>query len=167
MSKNEVLKMEEKYEAKRGYVEKIMRENAEIETLTEEQHYALEKLASIRHKIHTSWESMWNYESGDYLTLWAYIDCGINEMLVEADLPAIDFNHDSGDIPTNADYFDLTEEEQEEYGNDPWTWREESGAFDEFADFLADVNNKIENYLMEIDKKHGTHYAPTGSARLK
>ena len=34
-AKNEVLKMEERYEAKRRYVEKIMRENAEIETLTE------------------------------------------------------------------------------------------------------------------------------------
>lgn len=159
--------MEERYEAKRRYVEKIMRENAEIETLTEEQHNALQKLASIRHKIHTSWESLWNYESGDYDTLWGYIDYGINEMLVEANLPTIDFNYESGDIPTEADYLDLTEEEREEYGNDSWTWREESGAFDEFTDFLNEVNNKIEDYLMKVDKEHGTHYAPTGFERLK
>lgn len=43
----------------------------------------------------------------------------------------------------------------------------EKCALDEFADFLSSVDNRIEDYLTNIDKKHGTHYAPTGFARLK
>ena len=111
---------------------------------------------------------MWNDEASDNPRLWNYIESGIDEMLTEAELPTIEFNYEPGDIPTAEDYYIfLTEEEQEKYDNDSWKWREESGAFVEFADFLSSVNNKIEDYLTNIDKKHGTHYAPTGFARLK
>lgn len=160
--------MDERYEAKRRYVEKVMHENAEVKTLTEKQHEALQELARIRHKIHTSWEVMWNYEASEYKKLWDYIEYDIDEMLTEAELPAIELNYDPCDVPTSADFeIFLTEEEQAKYDNDSWKWREESGAFNEFADFLNGVNNKIEDYLTDIDKKHGTHYAPTGFARLK
>ena len=158
----------DKWTAKQNYVEKVMRENAEVETLTEDQHWALQELARIRHEIHTSWEEMWNCESSEYKKLWDYIEYDIDEMLTEAELPTIEFNYDPSDVPTSADFeIFLTEEEQEEYDNDSWKWREESGAFDEFADFLSEVNNKIEDYLRNIDKEYGTHYAPTGFARLK
>ena len=158
----------DKWTAKQNYVENIMRENSEVETLTEEQHEALQELARIRHEIHSSWETMWNDEASDNPRLWNYIESGIDEMLTEAELPTIEFNYEPGDIPTAEDYYIfLTEEEQEEYDNDSWKWREESGAFDEFADFLSEVNNKIEDYLRNIDKEYGTHYAPTGFARLK
>lgn len=160
--------MDERYEAKRRYVENVMHENAEVKTLTEKQHEALQELARIRHEIHSSWEAMWNDEASDNPRLWNYIESGIDEMLTEAELPAIEFNYEPGDIPTAEDYYIfLTEEEQAKYDNDSWKWREESGAFNEFADFLNGVNNKIEDYLTDIDKKHGTHYAPTGFARLK
>ena len=36
----------------------------------------------------------------------------------------------------------------------------------EISDFLIDVNNKIENWLRDFDKKYGTHYAPTGAWRM-
>ena len=82
----------DKWTAKQNYVEKIMRENSEVETLTEEQHEALQELARIRHEIHSSWETMWNDEASDNPRLWNYIESGIDEMLTEAELPTIEFS---------------------------------------------------------------------------
>lgn len=79
--------MDDRYEAKRRYVEKIMQENAEVETLTEEQHEALQELARIRHEIHSSWETMWNDEANDNPRLWNYIESGIDGMLPKPSFP--------------------------------------------------------------------------------
>ena len=156
----------DKWERKARYVDRLMRKNAEVETLTEEQHDALAELASIRHKIHSNWDSMWNAESSEYNQLWDYIDSGINDILSEVDLPTIDFDYSEEDIPTSFDYDLLTDEEQAEYDYDSWLWREESGEYEIFAEYLTEVNDKIENYLADIDREHGTQYAPTGWARM-
>ena len=36
----------------------------------------------------------------------------------------------------------------------------------EFNELVEKQNTIVENYLEEIDKKHGTQYKPTGKTRL-
>ena len=147
----------DKWEAKANYIDKLMTENAEVETLTEEQHDALAELCRIRHNIHTSAESFFNAESADHNELWNYIYSDtdqygyINTLLVNNNLPTINFDINALDYCTTSDYSDMGLSYDE--------------ALEEVCNMVEAVNEKIENYLRQIDKEHGTHYAPTGHAR--
>lgn len=81
------------------------------------------------------------------------IDNGINEMLTSARLDKINFEYDELEMVTDVDYADM------------------GYSYDDAIQFIYDTtekfNEEIERYLREIDRKHGTHYAPTGMARLK
>ena len=149
----------DKYEAKANYVDKLMKENAEVETLTEDQHNALAELCRIRHQIHTSADSFFNDESASFNELWDYIYSGteqygyIDKLLNNNNLPIINFSINIFDYCTTSDYSDLG-----------FTYEE---AMEQINELVEAVNAKIENYLMQIDNKHGTHYAPTGCARNK
>lgn len=159
------------FEAKERYVEKVMDENSEIDTLTEEEHDVLRELCRFRHELHTNQESIFNLND-DGLT------DKFNEFAEENNLP---FCIDYDDLITTLDYDILTEPEKEEYekqaeeynnskSENAWShsgytlWREDN--FGKCYDYLEDLNNQIESYLREIDEKYGTHYAPTGWARL-
>ena len=66
----------------------LMRENAEIETLTEEQHDALSDLANLRHQLHTNRDLLFNDEAPND-NLWKSYD-HINEKLTACNLTKID-----------------------------------------------------------------------------
>lgn len=147
-----------KYEAKQRYAENKHRQNAEIESLTEEQHETLAWLCSVRHNLHTTDIRAWFKTDFD----WDILD-RINETLTEANLPAIEFA-DYSDVTTEDDwYYILDEDDRAEY-EDINEWIDE--VIHEVSNAKEAINNQIESYLRQIDKEHGTEYCPTGHARL-
>lgn len=146
----------DKYEAKENYANKIMAENAKVETLTEEQHDALESLCKIRHNMHSNKAIMFNSEAANS-ELWGDYD-RISELLEEAKLPKLTLPDSSEDFTVSYDY------DIDDRGLSFSEWCEE--AEQEFFEQMEDVNNKIERYLKDIDEVHGTHYCPTGLSRF-
>ena len=180
------------YERKAAWAARRMEKNSRIKALTEEQHDTLAWLCSLRHDIHSNWVNMWSSESDEGIDLWEKYE-RINEKLSECGLSAILNLPDDSEIPTEADYWCvLTDKERDEWDmradivnkqieieeqesgtrykslrhNGPTIWREESGKYEEFIDKMESINTAIENYLEEIDRKHGTSYCPSGHTRL-
>lgn len=183
----ECVKNEEwdKWEAKRNYVDRLMRKNAEVEGLTEEQHEALEWLARWRHEVHCEHDTIWEVNEDSEMADILYGDA-IEDELSKAGLPPIKLP-DITDSPTSQDYYEvLTDNERDEwerraedetrkaeakglrrnYGGYE-IWLEESGDYEYAMDMLEHWNDVIEEYLRNIDKKYGTQYAPTGIARMR
>lgn len=148
------------WEGKAEWARRRMARNAEIETLTEEQHNALECLCHIRHETHKGKETFWNAEDGEHGKYWDYISGGdggstINEMLTDAGLPAITWSFNPDEYLTDAICYELGYSEEE-------TEEEKENLFE----MLETFNKDIENYLTKIDKENGTDYAPSGYTRL-
>ena len=146
----------DRWEAKRRYAENKMYENSKKETLTKEEHEILADLCSLRHEIHTSWEGIWNNNDVDLLQKLYNFETG--------DLPKLDISVDIADIPSQDDYFDDLYDDADEY-EDLEDWVENSEHYEEFCEIMNKINSEIENYLMDIDKEHGTSYCPTGISR--
>lgn len=106
------------WERKQRNIEKRMIENAKIETLTEDQHAALETVCRMRHKLHTSQKEMF---IGNAPEIERYVDCStsdsceMNDILTESGLKPIDFNIDFVELPCEEDYFLLDDDEREQY----------------------------------------------------
>lgn len=148
----------EAYERKKEWAAKRMAENALVETLSEEQHEALEWLCSVRHDVHCNQEDFFCDESVNSSEYWNYIDDGdggtIREKLTQAGLPAVEwsFNPDMYTSDSLCYELDYTEEEREE---------ERERCFEMAEKF----NSDIEKYLKTIDEQHGTNYCPSGASR--
>lgn len=176
----------EMYERKAAYAERRMRENAENENLTEEQHDVLAWLCSVRHNFHCNYSDLFNSE-GDHDFFDPFDnscgECEVNQKLEEVGLPKIPFNYDTADIPNEDDYYYvLDDEEKEDWEKkaEEWNrehpsqifhdgfsiWKENSGSYDEFSDIMDGINNAVEDYLIGIDKKYGTTYCPSGMSRI-
>lgn len=180
------------YERKTEWAARRMKSNSRIKSLSKEQHDTLSWLCSLRHDVHSSWEDMWNSETADGVRLWEEYE-KINDKLCECGLSAIMSLPDISEIPTNADYWCvLTDEDRDRWDlradvvnkqieieelergsqykplhhSGSTIWREESGEYGVFADKMESINTAIENYLEEIDRKHGTSYCPSGYTRL-
>lgn len=134
----------------------LMRENAKIETLTEEQHDALSDLANLRHQLHTNRGLLFNDEAPND-NLWKSYD-HINEKLTACNLPTIDLPDYTEDFVTTMDY------EIDNEGLSYSEWHEKY--LEKFYDDMEEVNDKIKAYLRAIDEKYGTKYAPRGATRL-
>lgn len=141
----------EGYERKAAYVARKMEENRLVETLTEEQHDVLAWLCNLRHEMHTNQHPLFLNESAEFSEIWQkyeeiydkLTDCGLDTI----ELPA------SEDIPCDFDLeIDSDFDYEETYGD--------------FVKIMEDINNRIEVYLHDIDKKHGTEYCPTGATRI-
>jgi len=153
----------DQYERRNENAAKRMQENAEIETLTEEQHEALSELCSTRHDLHSDKRSVIVSDDGTKKEL-----VKINEQLLELDMPTMSF------IPTDqADYIDIDDidelltidDDVPESGTDEYqNWYNTN--YERISNELEELNKKIENYLAEIDEKFGTNYCPTGSLRI-
>lgn len=147
--------LKEVYWRKQLYAEKRMEENAQVETLTPEQHEALATICKIRHQIHSmNRENLYSVEAVDF-DMWRYIDTanydnGITELIEEVSLPEWDWQFNCIDAPDSEDYSEENYEEQ----------------INLIYDIVDEWNSSIERYLFDIDKTHGTTYCPTGVARL-
>lgn len=175
----------DKWEAKQRYVERKNKQNEQVKSLTPEQHEAIQELCAKRHEFHCSTDSMWSRNDADLLAVFGdYNDENINAVLKEAGLPELKLVI-SCDMPDEDDYFMvLSDEEKEEWEEraekfneeNPKAffshtgyslWKEESGEYDYFCEICEKQNDIIEQYLAEIDKKHGTEYCPSGIARFE
>lgn len=150
----------EAYERKREYAVRRMKKNAEVKTLTEDQHDALSWLCSIRHEVHCNQSAFFYAESADSETFWNYIDDGsgtgeIAERLADADLPPLVWSFDPQDYTFDSVCYELDYTDEE--------IKEEAERCLEMAEKF---NDDIESYLAKIDKKHGTDYCPSGWTRL-
>lgn len=164
--------------ARQGYIAKKNAQNEQITTLTEEQHEVIQWLCSVRHEIHSSWRGMFNVESADRDLLKhldsIYDEYSINLRLASVGLSSINFGINPEWIAGSDDYDYTEDEDKEEYENkaekDPRgmtayeLWYED--AYEIFCSDMSKVNDAIENYLVEIDKKHGTNYCPSGWQRM-
>lgn len=155
------------YADKAAYAARRMAENAEIKTLSDEQHDALARLCEIRHWIHSTDEmKLFNAESSEATEFSGYLKEIEDGLLWEVGLPSLE-TIDFYSLPTSSDFELLyTEEERQEYGNDFDRWLNEGSEFSEFCDMIHHLNNDIERYLKAIDNEHGTHYCPTGLSRV-
>ncbi len=79
-----------------------------------------------------------------------YIDSLPSSVGDYIEIESIDFIEDTEDLPSDDD-------EREEYFSDK---------YDELYEQWSEVNNKIEKYLLSIDKKYGTKWCPTGIQRM-
>ena len=156
------------YERKQRYAERKMRQNAEVESLTEEQHDALATLCNFRHEFHSTNVSHFiNSEATDDGLLKMIDDeCGeseINVALEKAGLEPISFPS-SMDLPTDFDWFEcMSEEEKSEYKDFSDFC---NSCADKWSEYQEEVNTLIEEYLKKIDQEHGTNYCPTGIGRF-
>lgn len=160
------------WEAKANYVEKVMAENSEVDTLTEEQHEILRELCALRHELHVNHNSI--FHSND-----EHLVDKFNNFSQENELPffidieelvtALDYDLLSSDeidkYERKAEEFNNTKSERQMYHSGFSLWCEEH--FEECSNYLENLNDQIESYLANIDKQHGTQYAPTGISRAK
>lgn len=172
------------FDGKREWAVKRMLKNAEIKTLTEEQHDVLSWLCTIRHEFHMKKEEIW-LDNSNIINMFddgCSEECEINRKLKEVGLTTIDFEFSICNFPTVSDFECLSDKEKsmwedkaEQYNKenpDGWyhsaltVWKEESWEYEDCIDILENLNNKIEKYLKEIDEKHGTDYCPSGYTRL-
>lgn len=156
----------EGYERKREYAGKRMKENAAIDTLTSEQHEALSNLASVRHELHSNKHSAIISDEYGYTSKLLSVNEEINESGLTPmsfigfksegdyiDIDTISLLFETEDVPDQAD-------NPKEYQN----WYDQN--YERISNELEKLNTKIEKYLADIDKKHGTNYAPGGHTRL-
>lgn len=157
----------------------------ECQTLTEEQHDVLSWLCGIRHDLHSEDRDKIWFNISSVLEPFddSYSYPEVNERLEEVGLKPIDIDSDFFmDLPNSTDYENMIPDEEREgweskaekfneenpklpFHSGLSLWQEESGEYTKFCDMLADLNEKIEDYLREIDEVHHTQYAPSGKYR--
>jgi hypothetical protein len=157
----------EVYERKAAYAERKMRKNAEVETLTEEQHEALSDICRIRHMMHSNMACGLYYTNSSDYNNWDYIDTAccennlIKEIIDNAQLPEWDWKFDMSDVTMDYD-LSLSDFDDDE--------NEYNAAADKAISAISRIierwNSSIESYLKKIDEEHGTEYCPNGSSRI-
>lgn len=150
----------EAYEGKKNFAANKAHSNIEIAMengATEEQAKAIARLCADRHFLHSNWKSIFNDESDESdkaskMMTSIYEEDSINIYLANAGLNAIDLlNNFADDIPTSCTYelYDLSYDE----------------AYNQFCDYMGELDNVIIEYLIDFDKKYLTNFAPTLNAR--
>ena len=138
-------------ELKKQYIKNKMEQNFLVNTLTTEQHEALSFLCKVRHKFHINMYSIIKGHGNNYLN--ALIRA--NDILFKSGLPKI------SDIPDNIlDNYEFIHRYRIDKNQINNTLE-----FNRLYKQLNDLNDHIELYIDEIDKKYGTQYKPSGAAR--
>lgn len=128
--------------------------NKKITTLIEKQHKIIAEVCTMRHKIHSSDDELYNTESlfSNEATIWLE---EINLRLINAGLTKIENIPHVEDIPSTEDkYHGIIEEEEEEEN------------IENFYTIMEELNNSIEQWLRIIDNEHETNYCPIGTHRM-
>ena len=108
--------------------------------LTGEQHTALMILTQYRHNLHKSRESYETLEKDTKNSLRSFFLNQMNRLLKTASLPEL-----------NIRFFLIDHIDGDEMR----------------TAYIDEINEQIEVYLDNIDKKYGTMYCPTGFRRMK
>lgn len=151
----------EYYERKRinqgRYIYEKNLANSEIETLTPEQHEKIQELCEMRHKLYSG--DMFGAESSCLGECSRYF---LERIEIEG-VGVLDIGSEIDNLVTAIDldleYYEIDEDERPEYQD----------AYNEFKRFNYDqiegMNEKIEEFLADIDERFKTHYCPTGKSR--
>lgn len=160
------------YERREAYAHRRFRENAEIaeEQLTEEQIELLDKLTSFRHELHTSHEELFRSQGThnleeqivDIFITDETLNERINEAFGKRAFQYVrDYIEKAVDIYDDYEYEEANEEEKDEV-----YLRLYSELYHSTSRSLERINDEIEAFLREIDKKCGTTFCPTGRTRI-
>ena len=142
----------EQYAARNERAAERMVLNAEITTLTPEQHEFLAELCRMRHEIHCSQRSVFLSESAFYPAASKYLmECKAKSQAVGFALQVDSFDY----VPSDWSFGE---------GLEPYETIEE--AEEECLDWLGKWNNDVESFLRAIDRQHGTNYCPCGRLRI-
>ena len=145
------------YEGKSRYVARKYAENKEIgleNGLTEEQIEVLQELCTFRHELHCNLDVLYYSENGKHNYFESMLNNDIYEMLEKVNLPYQNMIFSTDDLCDDNVCLDLD-----------YTDEEKENALQECLEFAGKVNNKIEDYLREIDKQYKTQFCPTGISR--
>lgn len=171
------------YERRERAAERRMARNAEINTLTQEQHEALAELCYIRHNFHSNdaGDKLFKTGSAEFDEYWDLIGeintskYWIDSMLVDAGLPKLGFICDFCDYTNDQDFNDIeiVDRNGKVYPVGVDIMTEEELYYDKYEAARAELyelaekwNSAVECYLTKIDEEHGTDYAPHGCQRL-
>lgn len=168
----------DKWELKQAYVDRLMDNNEKCTTLTEEQHAVLRELCGWRHRLHCIRFDNCPEECEEINIFWndGTFPNRLAEDIENAGLPELEMVFNEL-VPLPDDYFNvLDDSDREEWKekarkespceNGVHMWLMFSDEAKEFNELVEKQNTIVENYLEEIDKKHGTKYKPTGKTRL-
>ena len=144
-----------------------MAQNAEIETLTQEQHDVISDFCSFRHKFHTGMSRI-VYNNGEAFTELIRL----NGEFQELGLPIMEGIPTYNDSYINIDDINSLTDYDEEYSEVEFDDDEEKRLewvqkhYDRIYDELSELHKKMEKHLERIDEEYGTTYAPTGALRV-
>jgi hypothetical protein len=148
----------EQYNYRRESAAQRMADNAEIETLTPEQHETLAYICKMRHELHCNPTGIFYTGGADY------------DRLVELVSDYTGTENNFMRIASEAGLPPLHIELYDEYDNDSaGEWDEDfkiDEAEQECIAYVERLNTTIETWLRAIDEEHGTNYAPTGALRV-
>jgi hypothetical protein len=149
------------YNKKAEYANRIMAKNNEVDTLNEEQHACLSVLCAVRHKLHTNQDRIIKGDDSVLRDL-----CSANSQIVNSGLPKVDaipldhYEFEFDTIPVLESSGEAPHSGTDEYND--WYNKE----YTRIYGILEALNGAVEDYLSDIDSKHGTQYKPTGHSRL-
>lgn len=133
--------------------------------MTEEQVEAMEQLCKDRHYLHTHASDLFISESADHDPIVRMLDEEYeSESNIAHYLTAAGFDNNLKFDTINLDD-DSTFYLDNDFENDDEREEARIEALENSADFMENVNDKIEKFMRSVDEKYGTHYCPTGIAR--
>lgn len=132
-----------------------MKRNADVDTLSKEQHSALYILTKYRHDLHTNTDHFFGSDTIEAKKAVTFLTGPMKIMLRSAGLPSLD-----------VDQFLVMPDED---------YAKSLGLTGEYLDMakstcrlqIEKLNAAIESYLKGIDSTYGTWYAPSGKWRCK
>lgn len=145
-------------------VKERMAENRRVTSLSEAQHDALEYLCSVRHEMHSGQKAFFLSDDPRHERFELLIGQGgkgaINTVLLNAGLPTVSLDTEIFKAETDKCF------KREDYGSDSDYEMAKARAFDRSVELADKLNDAIEEYLGEIDRRHGTNYKPYGGYRF-
>lgn len=151
----------EQYERRAENAAIRMAKNAQISSLTEEQHEALKELCYRRHEMHSNMDSC--TISSENRIMAKLAKAGV--MLAQAGIPCQALPSDEADyidIDSIEDLYEIDDDPEDDDERREWYADNYSRIMSE----LSELNEQIEDYLRTIDEQHGTSYCPTGAQRI-
>ena len=162
----------EQYNYRRESAAQRMADNAEIETLTPEQHEILAELCALRHWLHSEVRpiSFYYTSHSDYDTLTELTSDLTGEERNFAKIieeTGIDFDLTNlRNIISDLSVMD-TDGYTEELSEDDDERKEQiEEIISEYGRLQENINTEIEKFLAQVDKEYGTNYCPTGALRI-